>query len=1234
MAVKFTDDQQRVIDLRNCNILVSAAAGSGKTAVLVERILTKICDSNNPADIDRMLIVTFTNAAAAQMRERISKVLHARIELEPENLHLQRQLLLLHNAQITTIDSFCLYLIRNHFQDIGLDPDFRTADEGEMKLLRQDVLENLLEEAFLEKNPAFLHCVECLAAGGREKQLEEMILSLYNFAMSYPWPKEWLLMHRNDYEAQSIQESDWYPVMADMVQGLLKEALRITQESMKICDLPAGPYMYAPALEADRELLEALEKSAADPEKMYIALNAVSYARLAAKKDSSVLEEHKEQVKKNRERVKHIVKELTEKFFYASPAQWTEDMRDASRTLQGLTDLTLAFMEKLEAKKREKNLLDFHDMEHMALQILLHRQQDGSVLPSAAALAYREHFQEILIDEYQDSNLVQEYLLKSVSGEDDGIFNRFMVGDVKQSIYKFRLARPELFFEKFDTYQKNDGDCVRVDLKKNFRSRRQVTDCVNDVFFRLMHKGLGGVEYDQEAALDPGAEYPVPETEEVKAEDSDTLWPDPYEPELLIAPLVDGDDEKQAEALAIAARIKSLVGRLPVRDEKTGLLRPARFGDIVILLRAPSGWDEVFSEVLTNEQIPVHVTSKTGYFAAQEVQNVLHFLRVLNNPLQDIPMFGVLHSPYAGFTDTQIALLKSMDRNGKKALYDCMVQMAEAAVSETVTSEAAVSKDASVQEGQELADKCAELLGLIERYRKMAVYLPIHTLLERFLEETGYLYMVTAMPGGAQRRLNVEMLLARAESYEKTSYTGLFHFVRYMEQLEKYDVDFGTAGAMDENADVVRIMSIHKSKGLEFPICFVSGLSKHFNRQDGAGAVIWDMDLGLACDCIDPVARTRKTTVKKAVLSRKLRMDSLGEELRVLYVAMTRPQEKLIMTASCKADKLPEENPEGICTMAFGSRKGEALLQAQSAAQLMEGGSFYDWILPVWQQCGRKLTLMHTSAQTAAEVNVLTHRMQLQERLFFNPAYEGLDQEDIQALNSRLSAVYAHENLKDLFVKTTVSELKKAAMQEEAQPGAELFAEPEVIPYLPKFISEKEEDISGTVRGSAYHRVLECFPFAKKDEPADWSIGEVAQEIERQKQSGSLKESYAQAVNPAKIRRFLQSGLAKRMADAQRKGVLYQEQPFVLGISAKQLKPELPEEETVLIQGIIDVFFEEDDALVLVDYKTDRVNSAQELTERYRVQLDYYEQALVRLWQKPVKERIIYSLALQEEIFL
>lgn len=1268
MGMKFTEDQQRVIDLRNCNILVSAAAGSGKTAVLVERIVELVsgsgCDSAQAVDIDRLLIVTFTNAAAAQMRERITKALSDRVEAEPDNEHIKKQLMLIHNAKIMTIHSFCLYLIKNHFNDIGLDPDFRTADEGEIRLLKQEVLSELLEEQFALGRQEFTDCVEYFAYDGREKRLEELIERLYTFSGSYPFPEKWLRQHRMDYHVETFEElvkTEWFAGMMQEISALLQECKEQEKAALKVCEEPDGPYFYAVALEQDQELIAGLEQelasvvqTASEPEQSVASaemdssvakdafealaarVQGISYARMAPKKDDSVSAEKRELVKAMRERVKSLLGTLSEKYFASGPKQWLAECRQADAALCELVDLALLFGERLTEKKREKNLLDFEDMEHLALQILLKEEENGQMVPSDTALEYREQFVEILIDEYQDSNLVQEFLLQSISGEDDGRFNRFMVGDVKQSIYKFRLARPELFLEKFATYQKEDGNCVRVDLKQNFRSRHEVTDCVNDLFLQLMHRELGGVEYDADAALYPAAQFPEADGEAADAREKDvalggeekqgsavpvstaceaSIARSPYEPELCIAAISGekGEDPKELEAKMIAGKIREIVGKLPVRDSESGQLRPARYQDIVILLRTTSGWDETFKKILEENAIPVFVTSKTGYFAATEVQTVLNFLRVLNNPLQEIPLFGVLKSVLFGFSDAQLATLRALDETGKRCLYDCVKLAAgegESGEGNVGYGSGSNGADASLRE------KCCSFLSFLNRYREYAVYLPIHKLMEQFLEETGYLYTVSALPGGVQRRINVEMLLTRAESFEKTSYSGLFHFIRYMEQLEKYDIDYGETGASDENADVVRIMSIHKSKGLEFPVCFVSGLSKRFNRQDSAAPVLMDMDLGLAIDWVDPTARIRHTTLKKNVLARKLNADSMGEELRVLYVALTRAEEKLILTGTCKEDKLPQEDA---AQGAYG----------YSALRLQEASSYYDLVLPAWQSVGRRLQICTQEELLQAELVRASLGYNSRQKLFEEAGKEPEAAE--LALCERLQKPYAHENLAGLFVKTTVSELKKEGMQEEAAEGLELFPEEEVVPYLPQFVREQEETVSGTTRGSAYHRLLEIFPFERQE---TWTAAKIRTVIEECKADRRLSEEYAAAINVYKIRAFLQTPLAARMAKAARSNRLHREQPFVLGLSANRLNTDFPEDETVLIQGIIDVYLEEEDGIVLADYKTDLVKDPKELILRYRVQLDYYEEALVRLTGKCVKEKLIYSFGLEQEITL
>ena len=1292
MGMKFTPEQQRVIELHNSNILVSAAAGSGKTAVLVERIIRMICDGEHPADIDRLLIVTFTNAAAAEMRERIAAGITARLEADPGNEHIQKQSALLHNAQITTIDSFSLFLIRNHFNEIGLDPDFRVADEGEIKLLQQEVLAQLLEDAYagnfvpeealtsregygnegtvpeMEAPEQFHACVEYFCPGGRESVLEQHILNLSRYAGSFPWPAEWLEERKNDYAAGDMEAlvcSDYGQYLTERVNRTVEGCLEKLREVKRLCELPDGPYMYGELTDAEIEQLERLT-SCKDLEEQAAKIPAVTFARLPSKKDDSVDPAKRELAKAIRNSVKDTLSDLSESYFKTPLELAVEQGKACREPLRMLLDLVLEFDRRLLAAKQERHLIDFSDMEHYALQILLKREkveETGSIgtdraktkyriVPSDVAMEYRQYFQEILIDEYQDSNLVQEYLLSAISGEEEGRYNRFMVGDVKQSIYKFRLARPELFLEKYDTYQET-GDLCRIDLAKNFRSRIQVVDAVNGVFSRIMSRQIGGIAYDDKAALYPGAVYPAQEDPAYGSELLLIRRPEKGEREESgigeqhaegAGVLVDYDNVRQLEALAIAARIKQLKGSLKVMEKSTGELRPVRYSDMVILLRTTSGWDEEFKKILEQQGIPVYITSKTGYFGALEVQELLQFLRVLDNPRQDIPLFGVMQSVFGGFTQEEIAQIRSGGEGHSRkrmTLYEALKEVAQSG--RTVEEGEEISAGESAGEEAELLQKADTFLQRIGHYRDLTPFTSIRDLLQRILDDYDYLNYVTALPTGSKRRANVEMLLTKASAFEKTSYFGLFHFIRYMEQLEKYDVDYGEADTLDENADVVRIMSIHKSKGLEFPVVFVSGLSKRFNMQDANQSLIVDMDLGVAVDYVDSVRRIKNKTLRRAVLSAKMKEDNLAEELRVLYVALTRAREKLILTSVLEK---AEEKWE------LSQMTGQEKL---TYLDFCEAGSYMDFLLPILPQTGIAVKTLRTEDLAAEELGEQLRMGDRREQLRLIACGEtpltGDPEENerkLMHLRERFAYQYPHPGLQKLYTKTTVSELKIAAMAEKDEAAFHTFEEKEVVPYIPGFRREQEK-VSGAVRGSAFHRVMELLDFTYvfiesgqfEKCPGDYETYRKRLDAERLKKrleeflqwetiSLRLTEEYAKAVSLPKILNFLEQELAYRMWRAQEQGLLYREQPFVLGIDAKRLDPDLPEGEKVLIQGIIDVFFIEDGEIVLLDYKTDVIDSLEALWNRYNVQIQYYEEALTKLMQMPVKERILYSFYLEK----
>ena len=805
MGMKWTEEQQKVITLRDRNILVSAAAGSGKTAVLVQRILSKIMDPEKPVDIDRLLIMTFTRAAAGEMRERIEKALDQALAADPDNEHLQRQMMLIHTAQITTIDGFCSYVIRNYFHLIGLDPGYRTADEGELKLLQEDVLKELFEDYYAEGDEKFTAFVECYAAGKSDEGLKEHVLDLYNASMSNPWPDEWLDGCVANYQLdpeKGIAGTPWFHYLWDIVDSALKEAGELAENAMEICMEPEGPDLYQDALQSDLLLIRKLQELSVkqDYDEMTRNLQNLSFARLSGKKMEGVSDQLKNLVKDIREDEKGILKDLGSKYFQCTLEELTELTQASAEPLKMLVKLTRDFTERFSLKKREKNVLDFSDMEHFALDILLKKDGD-TYTPSQAARELSEKYDEVMLDEYQDSNLVQEILMQNVSGWVNDRKNIFMVGDVKQSIYRFRLARPELFMEKYHSYSLTESKEQRIDLHKNFRSRPEVLESVNFIFRQIMGQDLGGIDYDEAAALYPGASFPEGEdpefikTEVLLVEKDGVILEDNDEAD---AP----ENERELEALAIADRIREMVGHDRILDKETGEYRPVQYGDIVILLRSAAGWAETFGEVLGARGIPSYTASRTGYFSTTEVVTLLNYLRVLDNPLQDIPLTGVLRSPIAGCTTEDLAELRIAYPEGM--IYECVKAFVEEYREHRIMEE----------EKRRLGEKLSHFMDTVNTLRDMAAYTPVHQLILEVLERTGYGSYAKAMPDGAQRSANLNMLVEKAMEYEKTSYRGLFNFVRYIQKLQQYQVDYGEVNLSGVGESAVQIMTIHNIKGL------------------------------------------------------------------------------------------------------------------------------------------------------------------------------------------------------------------------------------------------------------------------------------------------------------------------------------------------------------------------------------------------------------------------------------
>lgn len=1217
MGVKWTKEQQKVIELRNRNILVSAAAGSGKTAVLVERIIQMLTDEEHPMDVDRLLIVTFTEAAASEMKERIRSAIETALEVNPGNAHLQRQSTLIHSAQITTIHSFCLSVIREHFHLIDMDPGFRIAEEGELRLLKQDVLSELLEECYVNQEERFMELVEKLGSGKNDKKLEGMILQLYEYSRSYPQPQKWLEHCVNQYaecETYLKQEGTGEePVFLrralDWAQKYIEDLVELADQCIRICEEPDGPYMYAPMLEEDRIILDKLA-GAADFEELYERLSDIKWKALSRKKDESVDSEKRTQVQDIRKQIKDLIGELGKTYFYETPAELLLDMANAKGTMEILAELVNRFAIMFADQKQRKHLIDYNDMEQFALQILT-EEKEGELIPSQTAREYQEQFYEVMIDEYQDSNLIQEAILTSVSTVSREKYNIFMVGDVKQSIYRFRLSRPELFMEKYDSYSSEDSEMQKIDLHKNFRSRPEVLDGVNYIFRQIMRRDLGGIVYDEQAALYPGAEF-----EPMIGADGKSA----YEMELL---LVDAqktgnefelsDNNKQLEVRVIAKRIKELLRTAKVTDKASGQLRPAEYRDIVILMRSVKGWADVVSSILAEEGIPAYIGSTEGYFGTYEISVLLDYLQLLDNQRQDLPLAAVLASPFVGLNPQQLAEIRLAAKEG--FFYKAAEGLAQRA-----------GEEEEKEEKDSLAYKLRAFYLQLTHFREMVPYTAIHELLQKIIEETGFSLYVAAMPGGERRIANVEMLVEKAAAFEGTSYKGLFNFIRYIEQLQKYDVDYGEANIADEQENTVRIMSIHKSKGLEFPIVFVAGMGKKFNTTDITGSVIIHPEWGVGLDAVDLQRRTKIPTFLKKTIQQEIKLENLGEELRVLYVALTRAKEKLILVGCPSQKQLKEVSEDGmLCQKAVRRADGEVL----PFYTLIGANSYLHWVVPALMGEDAPVHCRIIGRTEMEEEEEIEQRSELLvrdvlEHWATGTVYDAKLREHLE-VQSQYHYPYAEEQ--KLKLKFTVSELKKRAyLQEES--GETVYEEPEVVPLIPQFLQE-EEVLTGASRGSAYHKLLELLNYELAYD--ENSLTAMMEELQKERK---LSDEMVQCIRKADILRFLNSDSGRRMQAAAKRKQLSKEQPFVLGIDAKEIYPDIKGEERILVQGIIDVYFEEDGELVVLDYKTDNVRSAKELRDRYHAQLDYYAQALEQLLQKKVKEKIIYSFTLGEEIII
>lgn len=951
--MKWTFEQKAAIHTRNSNLLVAAAAGAGKTAVLVERIIQTITDQDNPNDIDSLLVVTFTNAAATEMRERIASAISKRLEETPDSSKLLRQLTLLNKASITTIHSFCLEVIRNNFQNLDIDPGFRIADETETVLLKLEVLQELFEEIYEreEVDPNFLNLLESYAGNRDDQALQNMVLNLYDFIQSNPWPERWLNTMTslfNPSEQGDLSTTSWGKELLSSAQLELQGLKNMMEKALDVIQDEPGLEKYYPVFREEASVIDELLQLCSSPNNkkwdlIYESLQKFHFATLPrASKECNP--QQRDYVKDIRDTVKKRISDLKGKVITSTSEETWQDIEILYPLMKCLSELVKEFTLRYATKKSAKSIVDFNDLEHFCLQILTEQDENGKRKPSKVAMGYRERYVEILVDEYQDSNDVQETIIQMISKEDAGRPNVFMVGDVKQSIYRFRQANPELFQSKYEKYHtinnKEDHTDLfcKILLYKNFRSRKEIVQAVNFVFQQIMSKSVGELEYTDSEALNAGADFPPLEDPasvtggevelhllQTKPGDNHSVMESVQEESDLDS---DSDenveilDNIQREARLVVQRIHSLMqpdqdGKLfYIQDKESKKYRPVEYRDIVILLRTTSKWADVFVEELMNQSIPAFADTGAGFFKTVEVQVILSLLQIIDNPLQDIPLLAVLRSPIASFTTDELAELRLADRKG--LLYDALRTLAEKGEGQT-------------------ALKAKKFLTDLQKWRDMAYYMSTDRLLWQLYQETGYFGAVGAMPAGQQRQANLRILFERARQFEETSFKGLFNFIYFIDKLKSGKGDMGSAKMLGEKDNVVRIMSIHKSKGLEFPVVILSGCGKRFNLQDTNKNILIHHKLGFGPDVVDYRKRMAYPSIPKLAIREKIRLETLSEEMRILYVALTRAKEKLILTGTVKdITKALEKWLK--CTNGTSEKL--------PAYQMMRANNYLDWIGP------------------------------------------------------------------------------------------------------------------------------------------------------------------------------------------------------------------------------------------------------------------------------------------------
>lgn len=1174
--MKWTKEQQEAIKIRDKNILVSAAAGSGKTAVLVERIKQLILRDQIP--LDHMLIVTFSNAAASEMREKIASAISKELEESAEakkTSFLREQLNLIHRSNISTFHAFSMEVIRRYFYLIDIEPNFKICDEAQKTILQADAMEQLLSSMFESRSQDFVDFLSKYASTKNDNAVKEMIFGVHNFIQSIPDSFAWL-REKAEALACSREEFENSPAFRE-IRGEIARNLALAEESFsRVGEIIENQNLSSliPKWKLDMEMLKTLRYS-------FEPLTFDEFSRLitdikfqtytASKDEKEDYEEIKEAVSALRDQGKALIKKTAAQYMARQITAYVEDLNRTHQDARYLCYLVEEFDRIYKEKKQKKGLIDFSDIEHYALAVLSREE---------AAAEYRNKFECIFIDEYQDSNIVQETLIGKIKREN----NLFMVGDVKQSIYKFRLAEPEIFISKYEAFKENKNEYdIKLDLNKNFRSKGRIIAAVNDIFSQIMNKDLSGLEYDEAAALYPGQPYKGELDYPVELQIVDNIQID----DLSLDDEIKEMKKAEMEAYTAAQIILESKGKL-IYDGKRGEERPITNKDIVILLRSAKGYAEIYYEALMKEGIPAFVDTSDGYFDTLEVEVFLNLLRIIDNRKQDIPLLSILRSPIFGFTMEELIQIRIIDK--KLSYYQAFREYAE------------------LGEAASLKGKCAAALARIDQWKKEAPLMPLEDFLWMLIRETGYYEYIGGIPGGSQRQANLRALVDKAVQFQSSQMKGLFGFINYVEAIKKRNVPMGQVKLLGENDDVVRIMTIHKSKGLEFPMVLVGGLGKRFNKDSNTYQVSLHKDIGLGLRFVDKENSCYKKTIVQTAIDQKKRRESLAEELRILYVAFTRAMDKLVLLGTLKDIDTAMETYSIHGNHNFSGAR-----------------CYLDFLIPalgstniIYRQSNRK-DISFRKEETDQKKNDV-------RRLILGKVGDFPDREDLKLeIKRRLGYEYGHREALQLKSKFTVSELSRLTKEQSE-------SRRDIVLDTPRFMREKNK-FTAAEKGTILHKVMEQLDFHQMAEIWSGNNGKEANLAAIQSVVNNLvkreilTEEEAGVVSYQKIIGFFDSEIGKR---ACRSGKLYKEISFNI---MKELSGE-----KIIIQGTIDCYFEEDGSYILLDYKSNYIGDVEDgseierMTESYKVQLELYREALERIRGIKVKEAYLYLFHIAQAI--